>query len=164
MNKRGWALGIIGLLGFLIGLGGWQLQSRQAQPVTTSNDVIDVYKNPQCGCCNQWVEHLRAQGFTVKVHEVADVAAERTRLGVPAGLGSCHTATVSGYVIEGHVPAADIRLLLREKPPIAGLAVAGMPVGAPGMEGPRPQHYQTVQFSAEGKLRVFADHPVLLAP
>jgi hypothetical protein len=96
--------------------------------------TIDVIKSPYCGCCAQWVEHLRANGFTVRVTDVEDLDPVARQHGVPDELRSCHTATVGGYVIEGHVPAADIRRLLDERPQATGLAVPGMPIGSPGME------------------------------
>lgn len=95
---------------------------------------VEVWKDPNCGCCQDWVKHLEANGFKVRVNDVGNEAA-RTRLGMPPALGSCHTAVVGGYVIEGHVPARDIRRLLKAKPQALGLAVPGMPVGSPGMDG-----------------------------
>ena len=94
-------------------------------------DAVDVYKSPYCGCCGKWVEHLRQAGFDVRTHDVNDVPAARQRLGMPEHLGSCHTAKVAGYVVEGHVPAADIQRLLKEKPKAIGLAVPSMPPGSP---------------------------------
>ena len=121
--------------------------------------TIEVVKSPYCGCCTGWVEHLRANGFTVRVIDTEDVAQVAQRLGVPERLRSCHTARVEGYVIEGHVPAADIERLLRERPQAAGLAVPGMPVGSPGMEqGGRRQPYATTLFHRDGRQQVFARH------
>jgi hypothetical protein len=121
--------------------------------------TIEVVKSPYCGCCTQWVEHLRANGFTVRVTETEDLEPVAHRLGVPDGLRSCHTASVEGYAIEGHVPAADIQRLLRERPQAAGLAVPGMPVGSPGMEhGDRRQPYATILFSRNGRQQLFARH------
>lgn len=96
--------------------------------------TVEVWKDPNCGCCQLWVEHLQANGFKVDVRDVGNTAA-RKRFGMPEKLGSCHTATVGGYVLEGHVPAADIRRLLKDRPLALGLAVPGMPVGSPGMDG-----------------------------
>ena len=95
---------------------------------------IDVYKSPACGCCGQWVRHMRGNGFSVVVHDVGDLDAVRARAGVPRALASCHTAWVGGYVLEGHVPALDVRKLLAERPKAVGLTVPGMPASAPGME------------------------------
>jgi len=98
--------------------------------------AVEVWKDPNCGCCVDWIAHMEQNNFTVTVHEDGNAAA-RARLGLPEQLGSCHTAQVEGYVIEGHVPAADVRKLLQEKPEGAlGLAVPGMPLGSPGMDGP----------------------------
>ena len=118
---------------------------------------ITVTKDPNCGCCGAWVEHLTAAGFPVEVTETASVNGLKAKLGVPGELASCHTAEVAGYVIEGHVPAAAIRRLLAEKPQARGLAVPGMPVGSPGMEvaGAPADTYDVVLFGAFGK-RVFA--------
>ena len=126
-------------------------------PLTHAAEVV-VYKSPTCGCCNGWVDHLRANGFEVQTHDVSDVVTYKERHGVPARLGSCHTALVDGYVIEGHVPAADImRLLSEQRPDVVGLAVPGMPSGSPGMSGP-PQPYQVISFDRAGKEEVFASH------
>ncbi len=95
---------------------------------------VQVWKDPNCGCCKDWVAHLEQAGFRVTVHETGNADARR-RLGVPEALGSCHTAEVAGYAIEGHVPAREIQRLLREKPQALGLAVPGMPIGSPGMDG-----------------------------
>lgn len=120
--------------------------------------VVHVVKSPTCGCCAKWVEHLQKAGLIVKVQH-GDPYAEATRLGVPDDLRSCHTATVGRYALEGHVPAEDIARLLREKPVAAGLTVAGMPAGAPGMEhGGNKQPYRTILFDRTGQTRVFASH------
>lgn len=101
---------------------------------TASLPPVLVYKSPTCQCCSVWVDHLEAAGFEVTVTHEANVMPTKQRLGVPAGMGSCHTAVVDGYVIEGHVPADDIKRLLAERPEATGLAVPGMPIGSPGME------------------------------
>lgn len=121
-------------------------------------DAVDVYKSPYCGCCEKWVEHLQQAGFAVRTHDVNDVPAARQQLGMPERLGSCHTAKVAGYVVEGHVPAADIQRLLKEKPKAIGLAVPSMPPGSPGMESPKPVPYNTLLVQAGGVTTVFAKH------
>ncbi|MCF8149315.1 MAG: DUF411 domain-containing protein [Sulfuritalea sp.] len=118
---------------------------------------VEVYKSPSCSCCGGWVEHMRENGFEVTSHDVDDVAAERKKLGMPEQLGSCHSAKIDGYVIEGHVPAADIRRLLKEKPRAIGLAVPGMVPSSPGMNGPKTA-YDTLLVGRDGKTRVFAKH------
>jgi len=120
-------------------------------------NVVTVYKSPTCGCCSEWVKHMRANGFTVDARDLDDVSPVRRRYGVPGALASCHTAIVGGYAIEGHVPAADIQRLLRERPKIVGLAVPGMVIGSPGMEQGPAQRYETLAFDERG-YRVFARH------
>jgi hypothetical protein len=128
-------------------------------PALAGADDVVMHKDPNCGCCGKWAEHMRAAGFTVK-----EVATERMDLvkedaGVPQALGSCHTAKVGGYVVEGHVPAPDVRRMLTERPPIRGLSAPGMPLGSPGMEGPYPAaHYDVVSFDDAGHSAVFARH------
>ncbi len=121
--------------------------------------VLDVYKSPYCGCCGDWEKHMQAAGFTVRSHPVNDVPGQRQKLGMPEAYGSCHTAKVGNYLIEGHVPAADVKRLLAEKPAAIGLAVPGMPQGSPGMETPTPQAYDTLLIGKDGKARVYQHHP-----
>jgi Cu/Ag efflux protein CusF len=142
----------------LLGLAATGLErTALAQAVT-----VEVWKDPNCGCCHLWVEHLQAQGFKVQVRDVGNTAA-RKRLGMPEKLGSCHTATVGGYVIEGHVPAADIRRLLKERPVALGLSVPGMPIGSPGMDGPeyqgRKDAYDVLLVQKDGSTRSFQRYP-----
>jgi len=114
-----------------------------------SAPALIVYKSAGCGCCGEWEKHMRANGFRVDSRTVADIGGVKRKLGVPESLASCHTATVGGYVVEGHVPAADVRRLLREQPEAIGIAVPGMPAGAPGMEQGQPaQPYRTLAFDA----------------
>ena len=119
---------------------------------------ITVYKSPSCGCCSKWIEHLEANGFTVKTEDVADINAIKSEFGISRELASCHTAIVDGYLVEGHVPAQSIQRLLTERPQVAGLAVPGMPTGSPGMEGPNPQRYDVIAFDAAGGRRVFESY------
>jgi hypothetical protein len=119
---------------------------------------VIVYKSSTCACCNAWVKHLRASGFRGTAHDVTELDAVKRRFGVPPRLAACHTATVGGYAIEGHVPAADIRRLLAQRPPARGLAVPGMPVGSPGMEAGKPEPYATVPFRDDGRERMFERH------
>jgi hypothetical protein len=120
---------------------------------------MEVYKTPTCGCCEKWVEHVRANGFRVVVHEVSSTAEHQKRFGVPQKLASCHTARVGGYTIEGHVPAADVQRLLKTRPKAVGLAVPGMPMGSPGMEGPRADPYSVLLFQATGRVSEFRNYP-----
>lgn len=118
--------------------------------------VLEVFKSPTCGCCKEWVKHLQANGLTVNVHEVDDPSAVRASRGMPDAYGSCHTATVQGYTIEGHVPAADIKRLLATKPAaVQGLAVPGMPMGSPGMEGPRHDAFDVLAVDKAGRATLY---------
>lgn len=132
----------------------------ESRPSGYAWPVIDVYKDPTCGCCSKWVEHLQDQGFTVRTTDTRDLAAFKASHGVPSQVRSCHTALVDGYVIEGHVPSSDVKRLLSGRPPIAGLAVPGMPIGSPGMEvsGAKAQPYDVMAFDKDGSTRVFAAH------
>ena len=117
---------------------------------------ITVYRTPTCGCCGKWVDHLKTAGFEPTVHMVNVISEAPPRKRVPQALGSCHTATLDGYVVEGHVPADVIRQLLKQRPKVDGIAVPGMPAGSPGMESPNPQPYDVVAFDSAGKTTVFA--------
>jgi hypothetical protein len=120
---------------------------------------LTVYKTPTCGCCGKWVEHMQAHGFAATTTNLPDLAEIKAKNGVPARLVSCHTSLVGGYVIEGHVPAEDIRRLLKERPKIAGLAAPGMPAGSPGMDVPNAPAYDVIAFDKDGATHVFASHP-----
>ncbi|HYD96480.1 MAG TPA: DUF411 domain-containing protein [Noviherbaspirillum sp.] len=120
--------------------------------------VIDVYKSAYCGCCGDWVKHLESNGFTVRTHNVANPSDYREKHGIPNDLGSCHTGVVAGYAIEGHVPAADIKRLLAERPNAKGLAAPGMPMGSPGMEGSRKDSYDVLLVDGNRRTRVFSHH------
>jgi hypothetical protein len=121
---------------------------------------VEVFRSPSCGCCGAWVDHLKAAGFDVKVTMVDDTAVARRKHGLPDKFGGCHTAVVAGYVVEGHVPAADVKKLLTMKPLAIGIAVPGMPVGSPGMEmGSRKDPYQVLLIDRQGRERVFSSYP-----
>jgi len=125
-----------------------------AEPTT-----IEVYRSASCGCCHKWIEHLRAHGFTVEDHTTDELARIKAEAGVPQQLASCHTAKVGGYVIEGHVPADDIKRLLAAKPDITGLSVPGMPAGSPGMEqGAYKQDFSVLGFKRDGNYGLFNVH------
>ena len=119
-----------------------------------------VHKSASCGCCGAWVDHLREAGFTVRVNETEDLNPIKERLGVPYGKGSCHTAEVGGYMVEGHVPAGDIKRLLLERPQAKGLVLPGMPIGSPGMEVPdgTVDSYTVELVQPDGQIRPFAQH------
>ncbi|HSR65610.1 MAG TPA: DUF411 domain-containing protein [Xanthomonadaceae bacterium] len=122
--------------------------------------LLVVHKSPTCGCCSGWVEHMRKAGFRVEVHDETDLDAVKRRAGVPAAKGSCHTAEIAGYFIEGHVPAADVKRLLAERPRAKGLTAPGMPMGSPGMEMPdgRTPPYAVELVRGDGSTTVFARH------
>ena len=120
--------------------------------------AVDVYKNPSCGCCGEWVEHMRKNGFQVRVHETADLSAARRKTGMPELYASCHSARIGAYALEGHIPASDIKRLLKEQPKALGLAVLAMPPGSPGMEGSQPVPYASLLIQADGSNRIFARH------
>jgi len=125
-------------------------------PAQTANPAMVVYKDPSCGCCKLWVDHVKAAGFAVSVRDSSDVVSVKKRQGVPARLYSCHTAIVGGYVVEGHVPADLVQKLLKERPNVVGLAVPGMPAGSPGMEQGSKEPYDVLTFDAAGKTTVYA--------
>jgi len=146
---------LVWLLGGIVLLAGGAVLT---QGPAEAADVV-VYKSPSCGCCKDWVKHMRDNGFSVKVHDRNDVTPIKKQLGVARNLQSCHTAKVGDYVIEGHVPASDIKRLLKEKPNVVGLTAPGMPHGSPGMDmGPRKDPYNVLTFTHSGKTTVFASH------
>lgn len=128
------------------------------QPSQADEPKVTVYKTPTCGCCKKWVNHLESNGFEVESVDMRDLRMIKSMSGITPELSSCHTAIVDGYTIEGHVPADDIKRLLEERPAVKGLAVPGMPMGSPGMEGPRKDAYDVMAFGEGGKATVFASH------
>lgn len=145
--------GLASVFGFVAGPTGG------AGIAHAADDEVVMYKDPNCGCCGKWAEHMRDSGFTVKEISTGEMALVKSEAGVPRTLGSCHTAKVGGYVVEGHVPAADVKRLLADKPAVVGISAPGMPQGSPGMEGPyEPDRYDVVSFDAGGKVEVFASH------
>ncbi len=135
-----------------------------ARAAGSQRPVVEVWKTPACGCCHDWIAHLQANGFDVQAHDVSDATKRdyRQRLGLADKFGSCHTALIGGYVLEGHVPAREIRRLLKEKPAAIGLAVPGMPVGSPGMDGPeyggRKDPYDVLLVQRKGTATVFQSY------
>lgn len=142
---------VLGSLASLISAAAF---AKPAKPAT-----LTIYKSPYCGCCSGWVAHVKASGIAVRVRDMEDVTPVAKRLGVPDTLRSCHTGEIAGYFVEGHVPASDIRKLLRDRPKARGIAVPGMPTGSPGMEQVgRGDAYDTVQVDHEGTVSIFARH------
>lgn len=137
--------------------GAWPAWAANAAPTVQG----ELWKSPSCGCCKDWVAHMEKSGFRFTVHEVGNTAA-RQRLKIPMALGSCHTALIGRYAIEGHVPARDVLRLLKEQPEAVGLTVPGMPVGSPGMDGPeyggRKDPYDVLLVQADGRTRVFSSY------
>jgi len=138
----------------LVALGLATAAAVQAAP----EPPVEVFKSPSCGCCGKWVAHMQQAGFRVTVQEVRDVSAKRRELGMPERYGSCHSARVGAYLVEGHVPAQDVKRLLAERPAAVGLAVPSMPPASPGMEGPRAVPYDTLLVRADGGAGTFARH------
>lgn len=136
---------------------GW-LTVSGPQALAGDLPAMTVWKSPFCGCCGAWVDHMRAAGFKVAVKEVDSLSEIKRSAGVPEKLQSCHTARIGGYTVEGHVPAADVKRLLKARPKVHGLAVPGMPIGSPGMETGPPEPYDVVTFTRDGKTEVFARH------
>jgi hypothetical protein len=137
----------LGLLAVLFSGAGWAEEPK-----------VTVYKTPTCGCCSKWVSHLEQNGFEVETVDLQNLRMIKSMSGVTPEHASCHTATVEGYVVEGHVPADDIRRLLKERPDVKGLTVPGMPHGSPGMETGRQDPYQVLTFDDAGRTEVFAQH------
>jgi hypothetical protein len=146
-------LAVLMLAGVQMGAAG-----RQSQAGSPALPEVEVFKTATCGCCSKWVDHLRRDGFTVKAVDVDDLPAVKARHKVPANLSTCHTALVGNYIVEGHVPVADVRRLVERKPPVRGIAVPGMPIGSPGMEGSNPTTFSVFSFDASGKTDIFATH------
>lgn len=142
----------VGIVLAVLGVGAYYQFGASADlpPVT-------VYKSPSCNCCAKWISHMREQGFPVEIKSRFNVKPVKKKVGVPSSLAACHTAVVGNYVVEGHVPAQEVKQLLREKPKVRGLSVPGMPVGSPGMErGNRVEPYEVVTFTPAGDTSVFA--------
>lgn len=161
LTRRLWLARAIGALP---ALGAFVATAAAHATPTVAPVPLTVYKDPECGCCERWLMQMAAAGFRPAVQDVADLAAVKARLGVPAALHACHTAVADGFVIEGHVPAADVHRFLRARPrvggvPARGLAVPDMPAGSPGMEGPRAEPYVVLAFAPSGATARFAAHP-----
>jgi hypothetical protein len=157
MNRRDWMTRAAGMVCGATVLAGL-LPARSG--ATAKPTLITVYKDPSCGCCTKWVEHLQASGFAPQVHDRSDMDSLKDSLGVPKALRSCHTAVAGKYLIEGHVPASDIKRLLASSPAkVLGLAVPDMPAGSPGMEmGGRADRYDVIAFAGDGSTKSFAHH------
>lgn len=146
----------IGLLLALLGLGGYLWFGSSA---SANLPTVTVYKSPTCNCCTEWVAHMREQGFPVEVESRMNVQPVKKQVGLPSSLAACHTAVVEGYVVEGHVPARDVKRLLRETPDVRGVSVPGMPTGSPGMErGDWVEPYDVLTFTPAGDTTVFAHY------
>jgi hypothetical protein len=155
--RRRW-ITVLPLLGTALLAPHWVRAAAAASASASATTPVEIWKDPSCGCCHDWMEHMQANGFSFTVHDTGNNAV-RSRLGLPHKLGSCHTALVGGYLIEGHVPASDVRALLQQKPAALGLAVPGMPVGSPGMDGAaygnRRDPYDVLLVARSGATRVF---------
>lgn len=150
---------LVVLVAVLFGWGAGAIaHAEDSEPLLQSKEIV-VHKSPWCGCCEGWIAHLEHAGAKVTIHNEEDLTPTKTRLSVPDHLQSCHTAVVDGYVIEGHVPIADIARLLKAKPKAKGISVPSMPAGSPGMEmGNRKDAYNVILFGSSGDDEVFASH------
>ncbi|NJP05919.1 MAG: DUF411 domain-containing protein [Chloroflexaceae bacterium] len=163
--KRFTLIGVIIILMSIILVACASPTTETAPEAQTDNrqaaSTVLVYKSPTCGCCSDWVEYLEEHGYTVTVEEVTDLVAIKQQYHVPPDMGSCHTALIDGYVIEGHVPVEDIERLLSERPDVLGIAVPGMPPGSPGMEIENypPQPFEVLTFDVGGNATVYASYP-----
>jgi hypothetical protein len=138
-------------------LSASSIGAQQTRPAPSALPHMVVHKDPNCGCCSMWIQHMEKAGFSVTVSPDINLPAVRKKHGVPGPLQSCHTALVGGYVVEGHIPADDVKRLLRERPKVVGIAAPGMPIGSPGMEqGSTRQPYDVIAFDAAGKTSVFS--------
>lgn len=159
-SRRRHLLVSLGLLGAVCVAPGLA-RAATATGASAAATPVEVWKDPNCGCCKDWVSHMQANGFEVTVHDTGNNAV-RSKLGLPQKLGSCHTALVGGYLIEGHVPAGDVRKLLAQKPEAMGLTVPGMRVGSPGMDGAvyggRRDPYDVLLVARDGSTRVFSSY------
>lgn len=141
----------------LVGVLGWQIWSINTADSSNTKEVV-MYKNEGCQCCTAWANHMQEAGFSVTENPTDRLIAIKSEQGVPYNMGSCHTALVGGYVIEGHVPIADVQQLLRDRPDARGLAVPGMPAGSPGMESPNPESYNVYLIGKDGSHTVYSRH------
>jgi hypothetical protein len=132
-------------------VGGVAFALQSSSALAAADPVITVHEDPNCGCCSGWVQHLQKSGFGANVFETRDLDAVKKRPGISDDLAACHTAEVAGYVVEGHVPAEALKRFLLEKPTASGLAVPGMPIGSPGMEGGTPELYDVIVFGPTGR-------------
>lgn len=155
-SRRTWLLQASAATLAALTASAWAVSPTPSVPAT--RPLIEVWKDPNCGCCQDWIAHMEQNGFAVKVHNTGNNAI-RARLGLPQKLGSCHTARVQGYVLEGHVPATEVQRLLHTRPRALGLAVPGMPVGSPGMDGAvyagRRDPYDVLLVRLDGTTEVF---------
>lgn len=160
LSRREWLAAALGGAAALVATGRTATALAAGAASAAPLPTVTVHKDESCSCCEKWVAHMRTSGFTVNVRDEADVDAVKDQLGVPTALRSCHTAVVGGYLVEGHVPAADVKRLLSTRAKVVGLAVPGMPTGTPGMEIPgRPaDRYEVLSFDARGTTKTFAKH------
>jgi hypothetical protein len=150
-------VGLVGVLGYQI----WNISAQDSTGAAYSDaSEVVMYKNPGCQCCTKWASHMERAGFTVTEEPTDQLAAFKADQGVPYAMGACHTAIVGDYVVEGHVPIADVQRLLKEQPDAKGIAVPGMPAGSPGMESPNPEAYEVYLIGNDGSQSVYAEHNV----
>jgi hypothetical protein len=159
LSRREWLARALGGAA-LLAVSGRTALAEGASAARAPLPSVTVHKDRSCTCCEKWISHMRASGFTVAVRDEANIDAVKDQLGVPAAVRSCHTALVGGYLVEGHVPAADVKRLLAQRARVVGLAVPGMPTGTPGMEipGRAAEKYEVLSFDSRGTTKLFARH------
>jgi len=150
------ARGLAVAVGLVLAGGGAVAAVRLGNDDAAPKATMTVYKTPTCGCCGKWIEHVKQAGFEVRTVEMDDLTEIKQGSGVPMRLRTCHTGVVEGYVVEGHVPADLVARVLKERPKVTGVAVPGMPIGSPGMEGTPSQSYDVLLFNKDGSTSVFA--------
>lgn len=149
-------IGLLPFFAIVVGLVGYIFQNFTSDFKSKSEMI--VYQSKTCGCCKKWVKHLTDDGFKVKSVLLDDVSETKTKLGIPQKLSSCHTATINGYLVEGHVPASAIKKLLKDRPEVQGISVPGMPIGSPGMESSHVEAYNVISFTEDGTQKIFAQY------
>ncbi|GMR17760.1 MAG: hypothetical protein BMS9Abin33_0153 [Gammaproteobacteria bacterium] len=158
MKSRKYVVVLTGMIVLAGAVTAWTNREANADTNKTARPTVVVYKSPTCGCCKKWVEHLKENGFQVSSENVDDLSAIKKRYGIKENIRSCHTAIIGQYIVEGHVPAQDIKRMLREQPGIRGISAPGMPLGSPGMEVEISKSFNVLSFDKSGKIEIYSKH------